>query len=629
MCGILAVSSPIGRKFPIQNILDKIKHRGPDDSGVFISDSEDCYLGHTRLSILDLSQSGHQPMKDATGRFVISYNGEIYNYNELKIELESRYGRINWVSKTDTEVIIEGFSREGVNFLDKLNGIFSLVIYDSHEKLLYVLRDPLGIKPVFFVEYLGSVIFCSELQGLSATNEIKLTLRLDSLAAQLAFMYVPEPYTLYNEIKKLKPGTCFVYKKGVLVSSKPLFSHLHSRLTFSNEDEIVSELKHLFSKAVDRQLMADVPVSLFLSGGLDSSAVSLEAVKKGANIRDAYTIAFSKEDQRLDAQSDDLHYARLMAEHLNLKLEVIMADNNMLSLLPEIIQYMEDGFTDPAAINTYLMCAEARKNGVKVILSGQGADEYLGGYRRYLAEKLLAKIPSPLKSTISLFADILPNQIPGRMNAINRRIKRFGKLSGKSSRDRIFGMYSWANYNEISNLFLQEVDFGYKDDFFELYELKSSNTIIDTMMNIDHHYDLMSLNLCYTDRMSMANGVEVRVPFLDFDLVRLMNSIPSDYKVRHMQGKYILKKAMESKLPHEVIYRDKAGFGMPIRSWMQNSKEMLHHYLDSNRIKKQGIFNANSIDRLLVEEFRGEKDNAHLLLTLLIQQIWFDKSGAL
>ena len=626
MCGIFAISSSSEKMYPIKKILNTIKHRGPDDLGTFTSESVDCTLGHVRLSILDLSKSGHQPMMDSKKRFIISYNGEIYNYNDLKFELEKKYGRIKWVSKTDTEVIIEGFSREGVQFLDKLNGVFALVIYDTTKQLTYVLRDPLGIKPIFILEQLGAVFFSSELKALSSNKEFKLTLRRESLAAQIAFMYIPEPFTLYNEIKKIKPGICFVYKKSVLIDRKPLFSHLKSDVIFSSEKEAINEIKHAFSNAVGRQLMGDVPVSLFLSGGLDSSAVAWEAVKKGAKVQEAYTIAFSEEDRKLDSQSDDLYYARSISRLLGIKLEVITAKPDLLSLLPDIIEFMEDGFTDPAALNTYIMCSEARKNGVKVILSGQGADEFLGGYRRYLAEKLLRKTPNFIKFGCSVFSDLLPEQVPGRFNAINRRIKKFGELSGRSNRDRVFSMYSWADANQISDLFVDETGSSYKNDFLKLYDDNSRKEIVDAMMSIDHHYDLMSLNLCYTDRMSMANGVEARVPFLDFDLVRVMNSIPSKYKLKGFTGKHIFKKAMENKLPDEIIYRQKAGFGLPIRAWMKNSKNLLSYYLDSNRIKKQGIFNASLIDKLLKEQYKGAKDHSYLLLTLLTQQIWLDQS---
>ena len=285
MCGIVAITSSNSSMYPIGKVLTAINHRGPDDQGVFVSDKGDCQLGHVRLSIIDVSSAGHQPMTDSSGRFVISYNGEIYNYLELKELLNKAHGQIKWTSTSDTEVILEGFAREGVKFLSKLNGIFALTIYDIRDRLLYVLRDPLGIKPLFFTDQNLSLIFCSELKGLLAIPSLNRTLRQQSLADQLAFMYVPEPYTLFNEFKKVKPGILTTYFKGKKVSSINLFGHLNEPISFSNSNEMIDCFYSAFSSAIKRQLISDVPISLMLSGGLDSSAVAYEALNSGANIQ--------------------------------------------------------------------------------------------------------------------------------------------------------------------------------------------------------------------------------------------------------------------------------------------------------------------------------------------------------
>jgi len=627
MCGIVAISSHLGSDYSIENSLNAIKHRGPDDQGVFTSSGGDCRLGQVRLSILDLSHAGHQPMVDDNERYVISYNGEIYNYRELKSHLEDRYGSIVWRSNTDTEVIVEGFAREGISFLDRLNGIFAISIYDKENHLLHVLRDPIGVKPLFIANQEGACFFCSELKGLLAISHLNRTIRRESLADQLAFMYIPEPYTLYHEFKKLEPGVCFTYQYGKLISKESLFSHLVAEKQLITETDAVQELRNAFSTAVRRQLISDVPVSMFLSGGLDSSAVAWQVVHGGANIKDAYTIAYSEDDLRHDAQSDDLYYAKLMAKQLGLELNVIYAKQDFLSLLPELYSYMEDGFTDPAALNTYLICKSARNNGVKVMLSGQGADEYLGGYRRYLAEKMLQNIPAPLRVLLSKLGGLLPEMIPGRFNALNRRTRRLAYLAGQSSAMRILGMYSWASQEDIENLFIEPLAFDYGDNFIKLFESYSEHDVVDAMMELDHHYDLMSLNLSYTDRMSMAVGVEARVPFLDHDLVRVMNSIPAKLKVRGRHGKYVFKKAMEPYLPHDVVYREKAGFGLPIRAWMMKSKGLLEYYLSDERLERQGIFNVAAVNRLIKEQYSGEKDRSHILFTLLIQQIWLESNA--
>ncbi len=610
--------------FPIVRSLTEINHRGPDDQGSFVSKDGDCHLGHVRLSILDLSSAGRQPMEDASGRYVISYNGEVYNYIDLKGYLQRRHGRIEWKTGTDTEVVLEGFAREGVSFLERLNGIFAISIYDKSEKLLYVLRDPMGIKPLFVTEQSQGTFFCSEMKGLLVYPFLRRTLRLRSLGEQLAFMYVPEPHTLFEEISKIIPGICFIYHNGRLKESRQLFSRLGGVTFRLNEDDTAEALKEALELAVKRQLMGDVPASLFLSGGLDSSAIAYFAVKNAANLKDAYTISFKGEDSRHDAQSDDSYYASLMARELGLSLKVITANRNLLDLLPEIKMFMEDGFSDPAAINTYLICAGARNNGIKVMLSGQGADEYLGGYRRYMAEKMLRTIPETLRITLAKAGGLLPERLPGRFNSINRRLKRLASLAGQNSDARMLGLYTWAAPDFISKLFLDGKQFQIGAEFLDLYRSFQGREVIETMMLLDHHYDLMSLNLCYTDRLSMAVGVETRVPFLDFDLVCLMNSIPVKMKVRGRQGKYIFKKAMESYLPREVIYREKAGFGLPIRAWMTNKNGLLGSYLESSRIRRQGIFDASEIERIVKEHFNGFRDHSYVLFTLLMQQIWLE-----
>jgi len=621
MCGIIALSSSNAINYSIEKGLIAINHRGPDDMGTFVAEDYHCHLGHVRLSIIDLSTNGHQPMTDSSNRYIISYNGEIYNYRDLQKYLERRHGLINWKSETDTEVIVEGVAKEGISFLSMLNGIFSIAIYDKDKRLLHVLRDPLGVKPLFISEQNGNAYFSSELKGLLALPEIKHTIRFDSLKDQLAFMYIPEPFTLYNEIQKIKPGICFTYKQGKLISEKKIFTNLFNGTQLLSMEESKEALSSAFDIAVKRQLMSDVPVSLFLSGGLDSSAVAKQAILAGANIDSAYTISFSQKDLALDRQGDDLHYAKIMAKYLGINLQVVKAKNDFLSLLPDIINFMDDGFSDPAAINTYLIAKAARDSNVKVMLSGQGADEYLAGYRRYQAERIFSNMPTVLKAAISRM-NILPIS-PGRFNAVSRRITRFINLVNKSPSMRLFSMYSWTTPSVINSLFINNNSWQGVTILEELFDTYKYDDIVEAMMKVDHHYDLMSLNLAYTDRMSMAVGVETRVPFLDFDLVRIMNSIPVHFKLKGRHTKYVFKKAMENKLPKEIIYREKAGFSLPLRSWLSKSNNLIDQYMDKGRITKQGIFNSSIIQNLIDEQRSGKKDHSYTIFTLLCQQLLF------
>lgn len=626
MCGVLGVSFSSEVEINPSLILKSISHRGPDDSGFFQSDERDTLLGHVRLSIIDTSVSGNQPMLDNSGRYMMVYNGEVYNYIELKNDLEKKYGAINWKSLSDSEVILEGFARENASFFEKLNGIFVILIYDIIEQLLHVIRDPIGIKPLYFTSQNGNVFFCSEIKGLLEIHRLQRTIRIQSLSDQLSFMYVPEPYTMYNEFFKVERGVHFVYRNGQKISEKRMFNQLHEGIVLSNESEMLGSFQEIFTKAIKRQLISDVPVSLFLSGGLDSSAVAYEAINQGANIHSAYTISYSKKDQQQDGQSPDLFYAEKIAKQLKLNLRVIEAESDFMNLLPDLIPFMEDGISDPAAINTYLICKRAREEGIKVMLSGQGADEYLCGYRRYMAEQYLETMPPVFKRFLHLTGSLLPNNMPGSLNAFTRRIKRLASAAGQDEIERLRAYYMWDSSEQIKKLFKESGQVSPGNDLLCLFEKNKHLPTIDKLLAADQQFDLLALNLAYSDKMSMMVGVEARVPFLDFELVKLMNALPANMKIRGNTQKYILKKAMEGKLPNEVIYRSKTGFALPIRSWFKQKNSFIEYYFDRERLNSQGIFNVDELIALYQEQLSGKKDNSYILFAILCQQIWLEKN---
>jgi asparagine synthase (glutamine-hydrolysing) len=626
MCGILGISSSSSKKYDILSKLSVIRHRGPDDIGFYSPVNRKIQLGQVRLSILDVTSAGHQPMFDAKNRYAMVYNGEIYNFLELKIYLENKYGLIEWKSSSDSEVIIEGFAREKESFFEKLNGIFSILIYDLDEDLLHVIRDPLGVKPLYQCTQDGDVFFCSELKGLLAFDSLRRSLRFQSMTDQLSYMYVPEPYTMYNEFFKVERGVHFTYRSGQKISETQMFSFLHGGNLHADENDLINLFKTTFHKAVKRQSVSDVPMSLFLSGGLDSSAVAIESVTSGAQVKSAYTISFSKGDLRLDGQSEDLYFAEKVAKQLNLNLNVIEAKEDFMDLLIDLVPYMEDGISDPAAINTYLICKYARESGVKVMLSGQGADEYLCGYRRYVAEKYLENMPLLMKKLIVASNKFVPNNLPGFLNPISRRFKKLAFASDQNEIDRLKGYFMWGTPSQVRKLFLNKeiVNPGWNLDVFFTANSQLSN--LEKLLAADQEFDLLALNLAYSDKMSMMVGVETRVPFLDFELVKLMNSLPLNLKLKGYTQKYILKKAMEGKLPNEVIYRSKAGFSLPIRSWFQQKNNLVEFYFNRERISRQGIFDADELDKLYKQQLSGGKDNSYILFSMLCLLIWLDKN---
>lgn len=623
MCGFVAISSfPSSLKTRLDESLKAIAHRGPDSHGTFQSDSGDCSLGHVRLSILDTSSAGTQPMIDQSGRYVIAYNGETYNFIELKSELESKYGPIQWCSHSDTEVVLEGFAREGKRFLQKLNGTFSLAIYDKGQKELFVLRDPLGVKPLFIREIGGSLNFASELKALLKLDLPAPDFRVEAFKEMLAFMYVPEPRTIYEGIFKAAPGELLRCKDGRITDREILtFDLLSSEGAQQlSENEYVERLRTSFLGAVERQLVSDVPIALMLSGGLDSSAVAYAAKHAGTKISEAYTISFSKESLKRDYQSDDLKYAQLVSDDLGINLNVIPAELNFEKLIPNLTYFFEDGYSDPAAFNTYLICQAARANGIKVMLTGQGADEYLCGYRRYQAEALLAKMPESLRGVVGSLDTFIPENMTGRLNAVSRRLKKFTRASRLEESDRWLSLYTWGAPIKVASLFKEQTIPQYESEFKRHYELIKSRGFLglEAMIEMDKHYDLLSLNLTYCDRMSMAAGVEARVPILDFDLVKLMNKIPVSLKLKAGVGKTVLKKAMEGIVPNEVIYREKAGFFSPINYWLEAQQDSIRNQLLNQKNYLHEIMNLAEIGQLVEDHFSKKSDQSKLIFTLII-----------
>jgi asparagine synthase (glutamine-hydrolysing) len=625
MCGIVAVTSSNNHNLQILKPLATISHRGPDGSNIFVSPKGETKMGHVRLAILDLTEHGAQPMSDISQRFTICFNGQIYNYLELLYELESKYGIINWKSKTDTEIILEGFSREGYHFFTKLNGIFVILIYDNQTEELHILRDPIGVKPLYYSEQNGAVYCSSELKGICAFDNINTTINQTSLFNQLQFTYVPEPNTMYQEISKIEKGTYCILKNGKFLIRKKIFQTNNFITQLQTESNYIENFRSTFSSAVRRQLQSDVPISILLSGGIDSASVLSQIQNFNPNlINHAYTISYHKNDHYYDRQSSDLKFAKILASKYGINLKVIEADSNYLSILPKLIPFMEDGISDPAAITTYILCSAARNDGYKVILTGQGSDEYLCGYRRYKAESLIQKMSPLTKYILKKLGDNTPISVPGFLNAPLRRLRKISTSINLPIEERLPNYFYWVNKPLLNSLFkenLIEKQSNCLENFF------LENTGLDSLNALllaDQQFDLLSLNLSYTDKMSMAVGVEARVPFLDLELVKFMNSVPINLKYNNGKQKYILKKAMENVLPSKIINRSKAGFGLPIRSWFRQDQEIFNYYFDESRIERQGIFHPYKIKEILNHHFSKKQDYSYLIFSMLCQQMWID-----
>lgn len=630
MCGIVGIiSSEVGltqdKLIVLNQMAQKIKHRGPDD-GECVDLSPTVGLGHVRLSILDVSANGHQPMFSKNKNFCLVFNGEIYNFKELRIDLEKKYGVKEWRSNSDTEVIVEGYSLEGKSFIEKLNGIFSLAIYDIEKDEVFLARDSAGVKPLYVIEQNGTTYFASELKALTDIG-LSLTLRMQSIKDQLLFMYVPEPYTMFNECRKILPGEYRIYRKGTLTDKGVLnMAYFHNDYAGISIEEAEKQLDLLLNDAVNRQLISDVPVSLFLSGGVDSSLITALALKNGANIGNAFTISFSKDDSKNEGvPSDDLTYARKVAEKFDINLNVIEAKKSMLEYLPEVVYHLDDALSDPAAINTYLICRGAREVGVKVMLSGQGADEIFGGYRKYRAIKMYSSFPSCIARLTKPLVEMLPNNTRGHLNTYIRQGKKFLENAGKSTESQIVEISMWKSPQVLDGLFAIDSDTnGVGAVHREFLEHYNELDPVLAMMRTDENVYLTSHNLMYTDRMSMMAGVEARVPFLDYHVIDFAHQLPVEMMIKGQKQKFLLKKMAEKYLQKEVIYRSKAGFSSPIRAWFRSKNELADYYFSKKYIYQQGIFNVYKIEKLYAEQLSGKEDNAYFLYALLNFQIWYD-----
>ncbi len=626
MCGILAVTSVS----PVDGVLlrggtDAQSHRGPDSGGTFVSDQKDCFLGHRRLAILDLSASGHQPMTDSRNTVVVAFNGEIYNFVDLKRELEASHGPIRWRSGTDTEVLAEGFALEGDDFFDRLNGIYALAAYHKASRTLVVLRDPIGVKPLYCASTRGSILFSSEVRGLLAVDRTLGEPRPQSIVDLLTYMYVPEPHTMYRPIQKVEPGVVLTYREGMLLGSRTLRGNFHEPLLLpldSSLAELTEQFDCLLSQAVRRQLMSDVPLALLFSGGIDSSAIAYSAVKYNDKVV-GYTIDTEESDRRFQDQDRDLSYAELVAKHVNLPLHRISVNRDILRDLPRLVGWSEGEFSDPAALNTYFICAAARERGTKVLLSGQGADEYLCGYRRYVAENALGHFPPTLLRLLGGLEPFLPRTVTGPVNRYLRRARKFLSSCHPQPADRLMNYFCWSKDDTLREIFRDYSGLEAGRDVKEFVNRENGRDPLRLMLEADRHFDLRSLNLCYTDKMSMASGVEVRVPFLDLELVRFMKSLPISALLSGKSTKHVLRLAMKDKLPTKVIQRSKSGFYLPVRGWLNRQEDLVMSYLSPTSLTSSGVFNPAAVDKMLRMHEGGKEDHTSELFTILWWQVWY------
>ncbi|MDX1538545.1 asparagine synthase (glutamine-hydrolyzing) [Arsukibacterium sp.] len=597
--------------------VDVLKHRGPDDNGIFSTDG--IYLSHVRLSILDLSSSGHQPMHSKSDRYVITYNGEVYNFRDLA----ERYN-ITTRSSSDTEVILELFEKIGVEMFSMLNGMFAFCIVDKQLKKAWLVRDRLGIKPLYLKKSDKSVFFSSEIKSIIAmTGETHITVHKKVLNEWCHYGNSLGTNTLYSDVVQLLPGEYLeidliaeTIKSGRYWSVASQVNH--SKCSPLSMDAMINKTKILLEQGVSRQLVSDVPVGVFLSGGIDSSAITAFASKNYSGKLTTYSVAFDFQKER-----SELERAKSVATSFNTEHnEVFISGTDVAEIVEKMVYHNDGPFSDAANIPLYLL-SDNIKNSTKVVLQGDGGDELFGGYQRYNTLSRF-KYARPL----SLVGKFLNGLLPGT-SAKFRRERFFSALSAQTPEDVMALLLtveqtSFSPAQIFSDSLYDEVS---RSDPFRRYRevasALSQKDILDRMLAVDTSIILPDIFLQKVDRATMAASVEVRVPFLDHDLVDFCLSLPADLKLRGGIQKWLLKKSLEGTISNDILYGKKQGFGVPYEYWIKSS---LLPYLKDNLSdfyrKYPDVLSPSRIDSIIQSHKSGSRDHGFLLWKLLNLVVW-------
>ena len=624
MCGIVGIISNQSHQ-KINLSLDKIAHRGPDSHGIY--SHENLSLGHRRLSIIDLSENGHQPMISNCGNFVLIFNGEIYNHLDVRAKLEPKY---TFKSHSDTETLLYGFIEFGSEILNMLNGIFAFSILNKKTSELFIARDQFGIKPLYYYSDENLFWFSSEIKSILPLPFNK-DVAVESLENYLTFLYSPAEKTPFKHVLKLLPGH-FIKLEIDNPQNFKIYNYydipFDGKVSNKTEEELINDLEHKLLKAVDRQLLADVPVGFFLSGGLDSSAIVAMAKKLHPDKKfNCYTINTNDGEDMAEGFTNDLHYARLVAKHLDVNLIEVESTVDIVKDFDQMIYHLDEPQADPAPLSVLQICSQARKDGQIVLLGGTAGDDLFSGYRRHQAlrmEKYINFVPLFLRKLIRKAIHLLPAN-----KALFRRARKLTNNIHLSQQERLVGYFSWLDKNIVDNLFAEKHQNQLKNfNPLQLYQdyLKNiplEKDLLNQMLYLEMKFFLVDHNLNYTDKMSMATGVEVRVPFLDKELVEFSCIIPTHLKLKGVTTKYILKKVMEKYLPHDVIYRPKSGFGAPVREWITKDMDAtIQNYLSKGNVEKRGIFNYTEIQKLIEANKLGKVDASYTIWALLSIESW-------
>jgi asparagine synthase (glutamine-hydrolysing) len=623
MCGIAGIvradGAPVDRDL-LARMNETIRHRGPDDEGFYFADGVG--LAMRRLSIIDL-KTGRQPIHNHDKTAWIVFNGEIYNYRELREELERR-GH-NFYTDSDTEAIVAAYDEYGTDCPKHLRGMFAFAIWDERAKTLFLARDRVGKKPLLYAQVGGQLIFGSEFSALLLHPEISRDVDFEAIHYYLSFICVPAPLTAYRAIKKLEPGHSLLWRNGEIKMER------YWQLDFSNkikisEAEAGERVVDLLREAVRVRLMSEVPLGAFLSGGIDSSAIVALMAQESSDQIKTFSIGFDEQD------FSELHHARRVAEHVGADHHEFIVRPDALEVLPTLVEHYGEPFADSSAIPTYYVARETRRY-VTVALNGDGGDECFAGYERYagmsVAEKY-ARVPSAIRDGV--IANIV-KAIPG-FEANHNPVRRTKRFIAGASKPRVERYLRWTSaFNEDHKRDLYTDDFQHETSKFDIagvyrpWFAKANGTgVIDAAMLTDTMTYLPNDLLVKIDIASMAVSLEARSPFLDHHVMEFAASLPENLKLRGFTKKYLLKRVLKQLVPEKNLTRSKMGFGVPIGHWFRGAMApFLRETLLSEKALERGLFKPEMVHRFVNQHVDRKNDHAHRLWSLLMLELWFQR----
>jgi asparagine synthase (glutamine-hydrolysing) len=626
MCGVYGYLS---RHEPVQSEVlrrmgETLAHRGPDDAGEWVHHGETVSvgLGHKRLSIIDLSAAARQPVSTEDGQVWLSFNGEIYNFRELRRELVARGHTFK--SNSDAEVIIHLYEEKGVGCLKDLHGMFAFALWDDARQTLFLARDRIGKKPLHYAATPAGFVFGSEIRALLCHPDVSRAIDPASLSKYLTLEYVPAPHTMFRSIRKLEPGHYLTHRAGQTDVVKywdiPLADYPVSSKT---EDAYVDELREILERAVRSRLVADVPVGVFVSGGIDSGLVAAMAHRAQRDI-ECFSIGFD------EPSFDESRYATTIARTLGLTHHLTMfTSREMLAVVDRLPEFMDEPLADASILPFYLLSGIAAKR-LRVALTGDGGDELFAGYPTYQAHRIVTyydSLPDVVKNAVKAVASRLP--VSQADISTDFKIKQFLRGAGVSSEIRFLmwmGSFTEGEKRELLHTDLRAAlaSTNTYEDVFAYVAASGLNKDLERILYLSMKLYLQDDILVKVDRASMAHGLEVRCPLLDQEFVEFACRLPMPYKLRGVTTKYLLKKAAAGLLPDAIIHRRKKGFGIPVSRWLAGDlKSRMLDYLSEDRLARQGLFNYPYVTRLIDDHLARRRDNRKLLWTLLVFQMWY------